>query len=66
VEQALETPRVVILGTVLRAAHPWIDRVKAHPAVELVPITAASRDAALGPLAHRVRAVLIAKGGKRS
>ena len=62
VERALEAPQVVILGTILRAPHPWIDRVKAHPAVQLVPITAASREAALGPLAERVHAALIAAG----
>ncbi len=62
VERALEAPRAVIVGTILRAPHPWIDRVKAHPAVQLVPLTAASREAALGPLADRVRAALSAAG----
>ena len=54
VGRALETPGAVIVGTILKAAHPWIDGVKAHPAVRLVPVTAASRDAALGPLDRRI------------
>ncbi len=62
VERALEAPRTVVVGTILKAAHPWIDRVKAHPAVILVPITAASRDTALAPLADRVRAAIAAGG----
>ena len=58
VERALETPGAVIVGTILKAAHPWIDGVKARSSVRLVPITAASRDAALAPLAEQVRAAL--------
>jgi nucleoside-triphosphatase len=56
VERALETPRGVVVGTVLQAAHPWIDRVKAHPAVTLVRVAAATRAATLEELAGRVRA----------
>ncbi len=58
VERALETPNAVVVGTILQAAHPWIDRVKAHPAVTLVRLTAASRATALGHLAGQVRAAL--------
>ncbi len=62
VERALEAREAVIVGTVLQAAHPWIDRVKAHPGVTLVPLTAASRATALRHLADGVRAALIAAG----
>jgi len=62
VERALEGPNAVVLGTVLQAAHPWIDRVKAHPAVTLVPVAAATRAATLEDLAGRVRAAWAAAG----
>ena len=58
VEQALETPGLVIVGTILQASHPWVDRVKAHPAVTLMRLTAASREAVLADLTERVRAAL--------
>lgn len=58
VERALAAPGRVIVGTVARASHPWIDRVKAKPGVALVPVTAATRDALLPDLAARVRAAL--------
>ncbi len=63
VERALEAPGAVVAGTVLQAAHPWIDRVKAHPAVTLVPLAAATRAATLDALARRVRAAWAAAGG---
>lgn len=58
VERALDTPNLVIVGTILQARHPWIDRVKAHSAVTLIRLTAPSRDAALEHLTGRVRAAL--------
>lgn len=62
VERALQAPDAVIVGTILQAAHPWIDRVKAHPAVTLVPLTAASRVATLAHLVDRVQAAFVAAG----
>jgi len=62
VERALAAPGAVIAGTILRAPHPWIDRVKAHPAVTLVPLSAATRAATLARLVDRVRAALAARG----
>ncbi|HEY7675895.1 MAG TPA: nucleoside-triphosphatase [Candidatus Methylomirabilis sp.] len=62
VERALEAPGGVVVGTVLQGGHPWIDRVKAHPAVTLVRLAAATRAATLEDLAGRVRAALVAAG----
>ena len=60
VERALETPHAVIVGTIAQAAHPWIDRVKVHPAVTLVPLTAASRAEVLAHVTERVRSAILA------
>jgi nucleoside-triphosphatase len=54
VEDALASP-ATILGTILLAAHPWADRIKAHPAVTLIEVTAANREALPAELAGRVR-----------
>jgi len=43
VEEALESPAAV-LGTILAGSHPWGDRVKGHPAVRLIEVTAANRE----------------------
>jgi nucleoside-triphosphatase len=43
VEEMLET-QAVVLGTILQAAHPWADRIKRHPGVELVEVTPANRN----------------------
>lgn len=55
VEEALAAP-VVVLGTILRAPHPWADRVKARPGVEVIEVTLANREALPGQLAARLRA----------
>lgn len=43
VAEALESP-VTLLGTILSVSHPWADRIKAHPAVQLIEVTRANRD----------------------
>lgn len=43
VEEALAAP-VIVLGTILQARHPWADRIKHHPGVELVEVTPANRE----------------------
>jgi nucleoside-triphosphatase len=43
VEEALASP-VPVVGTVMAAAHPWADRVKAAPGVTLMEVTVANRD----------------------
>lgn len=53
VEEALGSP-VQILGAILQAPHPWADRVKARPEVELVTVTLANRDTLPRDLAARV------------
>ena len=53
VEEALRS-EVPILGTILAAPHPWADRIKAHPAVTLVEVTLANRDALPAELARRL------------
>lgn len=53
VEQALQSP-VPVLGAILQAPHPWADRVKARPGVELVTVTLANRDTLPQELAARV------------
>lgn len=59
VEQALaEEARV--LGTILLAAHPWADRIKRHPAVRLVEVTAANRD----DIAERLVALVTGASGR--
>jgi nucleoside-triphosphatase len=55
VEAALGGPGVV-LGTILAAADPWADRVKAAPGVRLIEVTRANRDALPGDLARLVTA----------
>jgi nucleoside-triphosphatase len=50
VEEALASPAPV-LGTILLGPHPWADRVKAHPAVTVIEVTPANRDALPGHLA---------------
>ena len=45
-------------GTIFQARHPWIDHVKAHPAVTLLRLTAATREAVLADLLRRIRATL--------
>jgi nucleoside-triphosphatase THEP1 len=44
-----------VLGTILRAAHPWADRIKAHPGVTLIEVTVANRATLPGELAERLR-----------
>jgi nucleoside-triphosphatase THEP1 len=58
VDRALDTPNLVIVGTILKASHPWIDRVRAHPGVTLIRLTAASREAVLADLTRRILAAL--------
>jgi nucleoside-triphosphatase len=53
VEEALASPATLV-GTILLASHPWADRVKAHPAVTLIEVTPANREALPGELARRV------------
>jgi nucleoside-triphosphatase len=53
VEEALASPATLV-GTILLASHPWADRVKAHPAVTLIEVTPANREALPGELAWRV------------
>jgi nucleoside-triphosphatase len=53
VEETLVAP-VVVLGTILRAPHPWADRIKRHPGVELVEVTPANREELPGRLAALV------------
>jgi nucleoside-triphosphatase len=53
VEETLEAP-VLVLGTILRAPHPWADRIKRHPGVELVEVTPANRQELPGRLAALV------------
>jgi nucleoside-triphosphatase len=43
VDEALASAAPV-LGTVMAAAHPWADRVKAAPGVTLIEVTVANRD----------------------
>ncbi len=43
VEQAL-AGEARTLGTILRASHPWADRIKSHAAVRLIEVTTANRD----------------------
>jgi nucleoside-triphosphatase len=56
VEQALAAP-VVVLGTILRAPHPWADQIKRHPGVELIEVTPANREALPDRLAALVTAL---------
>jgi nucleoside-triphosphatase len=51
VEEALRSPAIV-LGTILAAAHPWADGIKADPVVTLIPVTLANRDALPAELAR--------------
>jgi nucleoside-triphosphatase len=53
VEAALASP-VPILGTILRAPHPWADGIRRHPAVQVVEVTPATRDALPRDLAARL------------
>jgi nucleoside-triphosphatase len=53
VEEALRGPAPV-LGTILAGPHPWADRIKADPAVTLVPVTLANRDGLPGELVRRL------------
>jgi nucleoside-triphosphatase len=53
VEEALESPATV-LATILMADHPWADRIKLHPAVQLIEVTRANRE----PLPARLAAWL--------
>lgn len=53
VEETLEAP-VVVLGTILRAPHPWADRIKHHPGVEVVEVTPGNREELPGRLAALV------------
>jgi len=53
VEDALAAP-VVVLGTILRAPHPWANRIKRHPGVDLVEVTLANREDLPGRLAALV------------
>jgi len=57
VAEALEAP-VTVLGTILMASHSWADRIKAHPAVQLVEITPANRNS----LPRRVASALASAG----
>lgn len=43
VEQALAGDHRV-LGTILRAPHPWADRIKRHPAVRVIEVNPDNRD----------------------
>ncbi len=65
VERALQAPHLVIVGTVLQAPHPWIDRVKAHSAVSLVRLTASTREGVLADLTGGVLAALQSGVGPR-
>jgi nucleoside-triphosphatase len=51
VEEALRSPAPV-LGTIMAAAQPWADAIKADPAVTLVPVTRANRDVLPAELAR--------------
>lgn len=53
VEDALAAP-VVVLGTILSTPHPWADRIKHRPDVELVEVTLANREELPGRLAALV------------
>ena len=53
VDEALRSPATV-LGTILAASHPWADRLKRDPAVTLVDVTLATRDALPRELAERL------------
>jgi nucleoside-triphosphatase len=53
VEAALRGPGVV-LGTILAAADPWADRVKATRGVRLIEVTRANRDALPAELVRRI------------
>jgi nucleoside-triphosphatase len=44
VEEALAS-QASVLGTILRSPHPWADGIKRHPAVRLIEVTPANRDA---------------------
>lgn len=65
VEGVLDRPNLVIVGTILQVSHPWIDRIKAHPAVTLIRLTAASREAVLADLTGRIRAALASAVGEK-
>jgi nucleoside-triphosphatase len=41
---AVQSPKMV-LGTVMSKAHPWVDRLKKMPQVQVVVVTLANRDA---------------------
>ena len=60
VEEVLAAP-VIMLGTILESPHPWADRVKGHPAVALVEVTAANRESLPDRLAGLVTAALRAR-----
>ncbi|MGH7265700.1 MAG: NTPase [Candidatus Rokuibacteriota bacterium] len=53
VEEVLRGPGAV-LGTILAAADPWADRVKAAPGVRVIEVTRANRDALPAALARLV------------
>jgi hypothetical protein len=40
---AVSSPKIV-LGTVMSKAHPWVDRLKKMPQVQVVVVTLANRD----------------------
>jgi nucleoside-triphosphatase len=43
VEEALAAD-VRVVGTILRAPHPWADRIKRHPAVRVIEVTPGNRE----------------------
>jgi nucleoside-triphosphatase THEP1 len=49
----LEYGSGMILATITPHSHPFIDRIKAHPAVELVEVTVENREALPAELAER-------------
>jgi nucleoside-triphosphatase len=54
VEETLQA-EVTVLGTILRAPHPWADRIKGRRAVAVVEVTPANRDELPARLAALVR-----------
>jgi len=45
--EILESPKRM-LGTIMLASHPWADRVKVHPQVQIITVDRGRREAALG------------------
>lgn len=44
-----------LLGTILLAPHPWVDRIKADPRVQVIPLRPETQDAVVEELVARIR-----------